>query len=91
MLFAWLDASDGSVNLLNGQYVATNDDTTFDSPFTRIEGNGTDDLQVIIKGGQDIWPEWMSDTLSGDIQGNYSELRDGEWVRIEADAVGQPA
>lgn len=91
VLFAWLDASDGKVDLLNGQYTAANSDTTFDSPYTRIEGNGTEALQVIIKSGQPIWPEWLGDTVAGDIQGNYYELRDGSWVKVDADVVGLSA
>ncbi len=88
VLFAWLDASDGAVDLLDGQYTATNSDTTFDSPYTRIEGNGTEALQVIIKSGQPIWPEWLSDSSAGDLQGNRYELREGEWVQVDAAAVG---
>lgn len=91
VLFAWLDASDGAVDLLDGQYTATNSDTTFDSPYTRIEGNGTGALQVIVKGGQPIWPEWLSDTAAGDLQGNRYELREGNWVRIDAGTVGVSA
>ncbi|MBR6219455.1 MAG: hypothetical protein IKQ80_02690 [Clostridia bacterium] len=61
------------------------------SPYTRIEGNGTEALQVIVKGGQPIWPEWLSDSAAGDLQGNRYELREGHWVQVDADAVGVAA
>ena len=90
MLFIWLEG-EGRISLLGGQYTVTSDETTFDSPYTGIEGNGTEDLTIIIKKNQLIWPEWLGDTSAADIQGSYYELKDGEWVEAAPEAAPMPA
>ena len=74
--FAMCDGTDGSVSMFDDFYDATFADGVFDSDYIRIEGILGDDMQVTVKGGQSIWPEWTGKDTAEDIGG-------GKFVRVD--------
>ena len=68
--FALCDGTDGGVSMFDGFYTNTFDGDTFDSDYIRIEGIVDGDLNVTVKQGQNIWPEWIDKDAASDIAGN---------------------
>ena len=68
--FAMCDGTDGQVSMFDGFYTNTFDGDTFDSDYIRIEGIVDGDLNVTVKEGQPIWPEWTGENTAEDIAGN---------------------
>ena len=69
--------------MFDGFYTNTFDGDTFDSDYIRIEGIVDGDLNVTIKEGQPIWPEWTGEDTATDIAGNEYVRVDGEWYPAE--------
>ena len=82
------DGTDGKVDILGG-YHATFDGDVFDSNYTRIEGIRSGDLQVTIKEGQPVWPEWTGKDSAVDIGGTRFQIVDDEWQQIPEDETFQ--
>ena len=70
------------ISMLGGAYTVRYDGTAFASPYTRIEENGTQDLQIVLRNGQSVWPEWLTETTAKDIDDNDYALEDGEWRKL---------
>ena len=87
--FAMCDGTDGEVSMFDGFYTNTFDGDTFDSDYIRIEGIADGDLNVTVKEGQAIWPEWTGENTAEDIAGNRYEQVEGEWYP-EEDAPTEP-
>ena len=81
--FALCDGTDGKVSMFDGFYTNSFDGDTFDSDYIRIEGIVDGDLNVTIKEGQPIWPEWTGENTATDIAGNEYVRVDGEWYPAE--------
>ena len=81
MLFAMEDATDGAVEMFEGDYTATFDGDVFDSAYTRIEGIADNDLKVTIKKDQDVWPEWTGENAAEDIQDYTFTRNEGIWAQ----------
>ena len=77
--FALCDGTDGEVSLFDDFYHNTFDGDTFDSDYIRIEGIVDGDLNVTVKQGQNIWPEWTGENSATDIQDHDYERVDGVW------------
>ena len=86
--FALCDGTDGGVSMFDGFYTNTFDGDTFDSDYIRIEGIVDGDLNVTVKQGQNIWPEWTDKDAASDIAGNDYARVDGEWY--PADEAPRP-
>ena len=61
----------------------TFDGDTFDSDYIRIEGIMDGDLNVTVKEGQSIWPEWTGENTAEDIAGNQYTRVDNVWYNAE--------
>ena len=81
--FAMCDGTDGQVSMFDGFYTNTFDGDTFDSDYIRIEGIVDGNLNVTIKEGQSIWPEWTGENTAEDIAGNHYTRVDGVWYNAE--------
>ena len=77
--FALCDGTDGGVSMFDGFYTNTFDGDTFDSDYIHIEGIVDGDLNVTVKQGQNIWPEWTDEDAASDIAGNDYARVDGVW------------
>ena len=77
--FALCDGTDGGVSMFDGFYTNTFDGDTFDSDYIHIEGIVDGDLNVTVKQGQNIWPEWTDEDAASDIAGNDYARLDGVW------------
>ena len=75
--FTMCDATDGVVSMFDGGYEAVFDGNTYESDYTKIEGIMDGDLNVTIKQGQPIWPEWIDENIAEDLQGNRYVRVDG--------------
>ncbi|MBR6219246.1 MAG: hypothetical protein IKQ80_01635 [Clostridia bacterium] len=90
--FAMCDGTDGEVSMFGGDYVSTFDGDTFESDYIRIEGIVDGDLNVTVKDGQPIWPEWTGENEAEDIQDDQYVRVDGGWAsRKEASALPEDA
>ena len=65
--------------MFDGFYTNTFDGDTFDSDYIHIEGIVDGDLNVTVKQGQNIWPEWTDEDAASDIAGNDYARLDGVW------------
>ena len=83
--FLMCDGTDGKVSLFGDEYQNRVDGNTFESDYLRIDGILDGDLNVTIKEGQNIWPEWTGETEATDLQADRYVLEDGIW-HVEADA-----
>ena len=81
--FAMCDGMDGEVSMFDGFYTNTFDGDTFDSDYIRIEGILDGDLNITVKEGQSIWPEWTGENTAEDIAGNRYGQVGGEWYPEE--------
>ena len=84
--FAMCDGTDGGVSLFGDGYVNAFDGDVFDSDYIRIKGIMDGDLNVTVKQGQLIWPEWTGEDSATDLQGD-------DYVRVGEDWYpegGQP-
>ena len=81
--FAMCDGTDGEVSMFDGFYTNTFDGDTFDSDYIRIEGIMDGDLNVTVKEGQGIWPEWTGENTAEDIAGNQYTRVDNVWYNAE--------
>ena len=81
--FALCDGTDGRVNMFDGAYANTFDGDTFESDYVKIEGIVDGDLNVTVKQGQPIWPEWTDEDAATDIAGNHYTRVDGVWYNEE--------
>ena len=81
--FAMCDATDGAVSMFDGGYEAVFDGNTYESDYTKIEGIMDGNLNVTIKQGQPIWPEWIDENIAEDLQGNRYVRVDGVWYPEE--------
>ena len=88
--FAMCDGTDGVVSMFDGAYANTFDGDTFDSDYMRIEGILDGNLNVTLKGGQPIWPEWTGENTAEDIAGNKYVKVDGEWYNEDEVAEPEP-
>ena len=77
--FALCDGTDGSVSMLEGYYQNRFDGNTFESDYVRISGFLDGDLQVTVKSGQPIWPEWTDSETATDLEGRVYVLVNGVW------------
>ena len=78
-VFAMCDGTDGQVGMFDGFYRNTFDGDTFDSDYIKIEGIVDGDLNVTVKEGQSIWPEWTGENSAVDIAGNGYARVENEW------------
>ena len=79
--FAMNDGTDGQVSMFDGFYTATFDGDVFDSDYTRVEGIRDGDLEITLKEGQPIWPEWTDKDSAEDLNGDKYELMDEVWYK----------
>ena len=77
--FAMCDGTDGQVSMFENFYTNTFDGDVFDSDYICIKGIVDGNLNVTIKEGQPIWPEWTGENTAEDIQDNQYERIDGIW------------
>ena len=88
--FAMCDGTDGKVGMFDDFYTNTFDGDVFDSDYIRIEGIADGDLDVTVKEGQPIWPEWTGENTAEDIAGNKYVKVDGEWYNEDEVAEPEP-
>ena len=88
--FAMCDGTDGQVSMFDNFYTNTFDGDAFDSDYIRIEGIMDGDLNVTVKEGQPIWPEWTGENTAEDIAGNKYVKVDGEWYNEDEVAEPEP-
>ena len=81
--FALCDGTDGQVSMFEDFYTNTFDGNTFESDYVRIEGIMDGDLDVTLKEGQPIWPEWTGGKTATDIAGNDYVRIDSVWYNEE--------
>ena len=81
--FAMCDGTDGGVSMFDGFYTNTFDGDIFDSGYIRIEGIVDGNLNVILKEGQPIWPEWTGEDTAADIAGNEYVCAEDGWYPAE--------
>jgi len=85
-LFVMNNGTDGEVSLFDGFYTATFDGDVFDSDYTRVEGIRDGNLNVTVKEGQPVWPEWTDVNDAETLDDRHYVLVDGEW-RLDEDHV----
>ena len=88
--FAMCDGTDGKVGMFDDFYTNTFDGDVFDSDYIRIEGIVDGDLNVTVKEGQPLWPEWTGENTAEDIAGNKYVKVDGEWYNEDEVAEPEP-
>ena len=88
--FAMCDGTDGQVSMFDNFYYNTFDGDAFDSDYIRIEGIMDGDLNVTVKEGQSLWPEWTGENTAEDIAGNKYVKVDGEWYNEDEVAEPEP-
>ena len=81
--FALCDGTDGEVSMFEEFYRNTFDGDTFDSDYIRIEGIADGRLNVTVKEGQPVWPEWTDENRAEDIAGSEYVLVGGKWIPAE--------
>ena len=87
--FAMCDGTKGGVSMFDGSYTNTFDGDTFESDYIRIKGIVDGELNVTVKEGQAIWPEWTGENTAEDIAGNGYVRVENEW-HPEAEAPAEP-
>ena len=89
--FAMNDGTDGEVSMFGGFYTAAFDGDVFESDYIRIEGILDNDLQITVKEGQLVWPEWAGEDAAEDIQENRYLRTENEWTDENGEPAGIPA
>jgi hypothetical protein len=80
------ERNNGVASALDGFYTATYDEDTFDSPYTRVEGISTGEINITLKKDQPIWPEWTGPDTAETVDGKYYHLTEDEW-KLEETAL----
>ena len=74
-----VDGTHGGVSLFDGEYWNTFDGSTFESEYMKIERNDQGGMDVTLRQGQPVWPEW-TDTDSAETIGGDRFIRvNGTW------------
>ncbi|MBR6219322.1 MAG: hypothetical protein IKQ80_02020 [Clostridia bacterium] len=88
--FALCDGTNGNVSLFDGFYNNTFDGDVFDSDYIRIEGIVDGKLNVTVKPGQPVWPEWTGSDAAEDIQGRGFVRVDSLWYNEDEAPEPEP-